>query len=139
MTYFKKSWERANRDLKLKFNKKEEIKQDPLSEEVKDIFSEDVDSKSKEPVSEFIENQRAVDIATPYKVVNMTGNMIFVETLFDVKKEKYILKDRTTAKIAISYEKQTIKNYEIESSKMNDSVKILFEGLHLPIESTFPL
>ena len=77
----------------------------------------------------------AVDIATPYKVTNLTGNMIFIETLFENKKEKYILKDSQTAKIAISYEKQIKKDYNIESSKMNDNVKILFEGLHLPIES----
>lgn len=135
ITNFKKSWDRANRDLHLKFPKKEELKKDLLPEEAKEAISEEFFSERKDSLSDFIESQNAVESATPYKIENYTGSMLFVETLFDKKKEKYILKDCTTTKIAISYEKQTIKNYNIESSKMNDNVKILFEGIHLPIES----
>lgn len=135
ITYCKKSWEKANRDLQKKFGKRDQDMRDSISEEVKEMISDGIESSSKDSVSEFIESQQIVDIATPYKIENLTGSMIFVETLFEKTKEKYILKDCTTAKIAISYEKQTIKNYNIESSKMNDNVKILFEGLNLPIDS----
>ncbi|CAI2385812.1 unnamed protein product [Moneuplotes crassus] len=134
ITNFKKSWDKANRDFHLQFPKKEELKKDLLPEEAKEAISEEFSSGSKDSLSDFIESQNAVESATPYKIENYTGSMLFVETLFDKKKDKYILKDCTTTKIAISYEKQTIKNYSIESSKMNDNVKILFEGIHLPIE-----
>ena len=132
----KESWNKANKLLHKSSSSVEEEK-DMFSEEVKQGFksSEMIKTDERESLFELIENQDIVDIATPYKITNLTGNMIFVETLFENKKEKYILKNSQTAKIAISYEKQTRKNYDIESSEINDNVKILFEGLHLPIES----
>jgi len=49
--------------------------------------------------------------------------------------DKYILGDGQTTKIAISYEKQANKNTDAVGSKINDNVKIQFQGLYLPIES----
>ena len=98
-------------------------------------FSDEIKTQERESLFNLIEEKNVIDVATPYKITNLTGNMIFVQTMFDDKKEKYILKDSQTAKIAVSYDKQTQKSYNIENSKMNDNVKILFEGLHLPIES----
>lgn len=65
---------------------------------------------------------------------------IFIETLFEHSKgtnNKYILCDGQTTKIAISYEKQASKNSDVVNSKMNDNIKIQFQGLYLPIESNY--
>lgn len=138
MDYCMKSWELAQKSLTKTTNDQYEPKkivQDLFSEEAKIGRSEEVKTEVRESVFQLLEDKNVVDIATPYKITNLTGSMIFVDTLFESKKERYILKDNQTTKIAISYDKQTTKNYDGVNSKMNDNVKILFEGLHLPIES----
>lgn len=49
-------------------------------------------------------------------------------------RDKYILNNGQTTKIAVSYEKQTSKSYDKFASKINDNIKIQFQGLYLPIE-----
>jgi hypothetical protein len=137
MDYCRKSWELAQKSL-VKTNDPYEPKklvQDLFSEEAKIGRSEEVKTDVRESIFQLFEDKNVVDIATPYKITNLTGSMIFVDTLFETKKERYILKNNQTTKIAISYDKQTTKSYDGINSKMNDNVKILFEGLHLPIES----
>ena len=63
---------------------------------------------------------------------------IFIETLFENKSKgtnsKYILNNGDTTKIAVSYEKQTNESSDKMRNKINDNVKIQFQGLYLPIE-----
>lgn len=138
LNYCLKSWEQAQKSLRLNPSQ-----QDP-SREMKDIFSEEVKTadkrssftKESNPLINLFDED-VVDVATPYRIRNLTGKIIFVETLFGMNKEKYMLHDNQTTKVAISYEKQTSTNYDGINSKINDNVKILFEGLYLPIESKF--
>lgn len=138
LNYCLKSWNQAQRNLELKA-KNEEFKQgevtEMFSEEVKQSPDDDIKTEERHTLFTLYEDEEVVDIATPYKVRNLTGMTIFVETLFEGKKEKYILNDSQTTKIAVSYEKQTHKNFEGIASKMNDNVKIQFQGLYLPIHS----
>lgn len=109
-----------------------------FSEEVKSIFeNEEIKKEERNTLFTLDSDENVVDIATPYKVRNLTGVTIFIEPLFEDKKEKYILNDGQTTKIAISYEKQTRKNFEGINSKINDNIKVQFQGLYLPIQSNF--
>lgn len=120
---FKDSADFLSEDSKLKF---EESKTSSLSELTSGLYSGQNESN-------------LVDIATPYKITNYTGLTIFIETLFDDKKQNYILKDGNTTKIAISYEKQAHRGSNGIISKLSDDVKIQFEGLYLPIKSKLSL
>ena len=111
---------------------------DSLSEETKITDEESLSSKLSELTSGLYSSHgesNLVDIATPYKVTNLTGLTIFVETLFDDKRENYIIKDGKTNKIAVSYDKQTKRGSNGIISKLSDDIKIQFEGLYLPIKS----
>ena len=62
---------------------------------------------------------------------------IFIETLFEKSKganSKYILNNGDTTKIAVSYEKQTSESSYRIRNKIDDNVKIQFQGLYLPID-----
>ena len=62
---------------------------------------------------------------------------IFIETLFEKSKganSRYILNNGDTTKIAVSYEKQTSESSYRMRNKINDNVKIQFQGLYLPID-----
>ena len=139
LNYCLKSWEQAQKDLKFTTNARGSLKdpQDMFSEEVKNDFEEDIKTNERISLFNLYGDDDVVDVATPYRIRNLTGMNIFVETLFEGKKEKYILHDNQTTKIAISYEKQTSKSYEGVNSKMNDNVKIQFQGLYLPIHSKY--
>lgn len=137
LNYCLKSWEEAQKSLK-DTNTNQNVlheNQDMFSEEVKHITDGEIKTKDQIALFTFDEEEDIMDIATPYRIRNLTGNIVFIETLFGEKKDKYVLNDNQTTKIAISYDKQTTKNFDGINSKMNDNVKILFEGLHLPIDS----
>lgn len=147
MNYCWKSWNQAQKQLEKSMSVLDPYKdpQDIFAEEVKKANEEDLTGTVLRPGDRdtmflLSKDDNVVDIATPYKVCNLTGSVIIVHTLFENAKEKYVLKNCQTAKIAISYDQQTHgRNYESADSKLSDCVKILFEGLNLPIESNFKL
>jgi hypothetical protein len=138
LNYCLKSWEEAQKTITTTFGKND-TSVEPMSifsEEMKMVDdSTDIRTEERSTLFSLEGNENVVDVATPYKIMNLTGMTIFVETLFDGKAEKYILHDSQTTKIAISYEKQTRKNFDGVSSKMNDDVRVQFQGLYLPIQS----
>jgi hypothetical protein len=137
LNYCLKSYEEAQKIIKIKNGETTGANElNMFSEEVKSIFEhEEIKTEERSTLFSLNNDENVVDIATPYKVRNLTGLTIFIETLFDDKKEKYILNNGQTTKIAISYEKQTRKNFDGISSKINDNIKIQFQGLYLPIQS----
>jgi hypothetical protein len=142
MNYCWKSWNQAQKQLEKSMSVLDPYNdpQDIFSEEVKKAHDEDLGASvvrpsDRETIFPLYKDDTVSDIATPYKVTNLTGSIIFVHTLFENSREKYVLKNCQTTKIAISYEQQTnSRNYDSSENKLNDCVKILFEGLSLPIE-----
>jgi hypothetical protein len=131
-----KSWnqtQKQTQDKNIKEEFKDFIKEFNIFEEDKNEPEIDPQSANDTALFSINEDENTIDIATPYKVWNMTGMHIIIQTLFEHSKgikNIYILDDRQTTKIAS-------KNFDVANNKTTDNVKIMFPVIYLPIESNF--
>jgi hypothetical protein len=108
-----------------------------FQEEMKESTAHNIKERERETILPLYNEDNIIDIATPYKIKNLTGMNIFVETFFEGRddKNKYFLSDGETTKVAVNYDKQTYKTANSNSSKLNEDVRIQFQGLYLPTKS----
>jgi hypothetical protein len=133
-----KSWKYAQDKIQTKEENKDNFDPSQLfQEEIRESIYEEIKETERETMLSLVNGENLIDIATPYKIRNLTGINIFVETFFEGKDDKnyYFLNNGETVKVAVNFDHQTKNNTTSKSAKLNEDVRIQFEGLFLPTKS----